>query len=64
MSGLPDPLPLKLTTPVTEAVENSFDEATHSLHDISHQLQGAISIASRGDATEFVTQTSRLGLAL
>ena len=67
MSVLPDPLPLEDTTPVTEAVENSFDEATRSIRDISHELQGAISIASKnepGAFEKFVVQTSRLGLAL
>jgi hypothetical protein len=67
VSALPDPLPLEDTTPVTEAVENSFDEAARSLRDISHELQSAISIASnpkKGAYEEFIVQTSRLGRAL
>jgi len=63
----PDHLPFEDTTPVTEAVENSFDEAAHSVRDISIHLQRAISIAShpkKGDDDAFVVQASRLGRAL
>src|SRR4051812_33107487 len=64
MSVPPDQLPLEDTTPITEAVENSFDETTRSLRDISYQMQSAISIAHQGAAVDFVTQSSRLGLSL
>jgi hypothetical protein len=64
MSDLSDQLDLEDTTPVTEAVENSFDEAARSLREVSYEMQGAISAASQGHATDFVVQTSRLGLSL
>jgi hypothetical protein len=63
----PDPLPLEATTPVTEAVENTFDEVTRGLRHVSHELQSAMSIASgrnAGAAEAFVIQSSRLGLSL
>jgi len=62
-----DHLSLKDTTPVTEALENTFDKAARSLRDVSLQLQGAISIATHHNEhadEEFVIQTVRLGLAL
>jgi hypothetical protein len=67
VSILPDPLPLEATTPVTEAVENTFDEVTRSLRHVSHEVQSAISIAASpnaGAAEAFVVQSSRLGLSL
>jgi hypothetical protein len=62
---LPDPLPLEATTPVTEAIENGVDEGVRSINDISHQLQSAVSIATRGGTPgDYVTQVSRLGVSV
>ena len=67
MSVQPDHLPFADTTPVTEAIENSVDEAAHSLRDVGIQLQRAISIAShpkKGADDAFIVQVSRLGRSL